>query len=84
MMPKSVSTTEAVLLTADQVIERLLDANLRSVAATCVLPAVRSGHEWRFRRADLDDWIRRQGSATPPSPASPFVAASQRADKRPS
>ena len=49
------------LLTTDEVIDRLLeDANLRRVAATCVLPAVRVGATWRFRRSDLDEWIRRQ------------------------
>jgi len=49
------------LLSAEEVIDRLLeDANLRRVAATCVLPAVRVGSSWRFRRSDLDDWIRRQ------------------------
>lgn len=50
------------LLTTDEVIDRLLeDANLRRVAATCVLPAVRFGSTWRFRRSDLDEWIRKQG-----------------------
>jgi excisionase family DNA binding protein len=49
------------LLTSEQVIERLLDdPNLRRSAATCVLPAVRSGKEWRFRKSDLEDWIRRR------------------------
>jgi len=63
MMPRPVSATETDLLTTDQVIERLLlDANLRRVAATCVLPAIRSGDDWRFRRADLEEWIRRQAS----------------------
>jgi hypothetical protein len=61
-MPKTVIATETDLLTTDQVIDRLLDANLRRVAATCVLPAVRSGDDWRFRRVDLDEWIRRQAS----------------------
>jgi excisionase family DNA binding protein len=27
------------------------------------LPAVRIGRQWRFRRADLDDWIDRQRTA---------------------
>lgn len=50
-----------VLLTGEQVIERLLaDAHLRRAAATCVLPAVRCGTEWRYRAADLDAWIARQ------------------------
>jgi hypothetical protein len=48
-------------LTSEQVIERLLeDPVLRRVASTCVLPAVRCGDEWRFRRSDLDQWIGRQ------------------------
>jgi excisionase family DNA binding protein len=51
------------LLTTDEVVDRLLeDANLRHIAATCVLPAVRVGSTWRFRRSDLDEWIRRQKS----------------------
>jgi excisionase family DNA binding protein len=41
--------------------DRLLsDERLRRVAVTCVLPAVRVGQEWRFRKSDLDDWISRQ------------------------
>ena len=56
------SSLSGDLLTADEVIDRLLeDANLRRIAATCVLPAVRVGGDWRFRRSDLDDWIRRSG-----------------------
>jgi excisionase family DNA binding protein len=27
------------------------------------LPAVRIGRQWRFRRADLDDWIDRHRTA---------------------
>ena len=52
------------LMTTDEVVDRLLeDANLRRAAATCVLPAVRVGSTWRFRRSDLDEWIRRQAPA---------------------
>jgi excisionase family DNA binding protein len=48
-------------LTSDQVVDRLLeDPLLRRTASTCVLPAVRCGDEWRFRRSDLDQWIERQ------------------------
>jgi hypothetical protein len=48
-------------LTGEQVIDRLLeDPLLRRIASTCVLPAVRCGDEWRFRRSDLDQWIDRQ------------------------
>lgn len=50
---------DADFLTSEQVIERLLaQPALRRRAATCVLPAVRVSGEWRFRRADLEAWIR--------------------------
>jgi hypothetical protein len=49
------------LLSSDQVIDRLLaEPSVRHKASTCVLPAVRLGTEWRFRLADLDDWIALQ------------------------
>lgn len=48
-------------LTSEDVIEILQrDPLLRRVALTCVLPAVRVGDEWRFRRTDLDAWIASQ------------------------
>jgi hypothetical protein len=83
-MPKSVRATETDLLTADQVIDCLLDANLRGAAATCVLPAVRSGGDWRFRRTDLEEWIRRQASPGMLGPGGPSMAVSNPSDKRPS
>ena len=50
-----------IVLTSEQVIQRLsIDSGLRRVALTCVLPAVRCGDEWRFRREDLEAWILRQ------------------------
>jgi hypothetical protein len=83
-MPKSVRATESDLLTADQVIDRLLDANLRRAAATCVLPAVRSGDDWRFRRTDLEEWIRRQASSGMLGPDGPLMNVSKPSDTRPS
>jgi hypothetical protein len=54
------------LLTSEQVMDRLLaDANLRRVALRCVLPAVWSGSNWRFRKADLDAWISREMALAP-------------------
>jgi hypothetical protein len=48
-------------LSSEQVVERLLqDPMLRRIASTCVLPAVRCGDQWRFRKVDLDQWIARQ------------------------
>ena len=58
-IPQAEDTEE--LLTSEQIIRRLrMDAALRRVAVTCVLPAVRYGEEWRFRRRDLETWIARQ------------------------
>jgi excisionase family DNA binding protein len=49
------------LLTTEEVIEALQrDPVLRRAALTCVLPAVRVGTDWRFRRSDLEAWIARQ------------------------
>jgi excisionase family DNA binding protein len=64
-MARTPTTTTAAdsgeWLTSDQVMDRLLeDPVLRRMASTCVLPAVRCGDEWRFRRSDLDQWIGRQ------------------------
>ena len=60
-MPNPFIPDAGDLLTGQQVIERLLgDVKLRRVALTCVLPAVRVGSEWRFRKEDLDEWITRQ------------------------
>ena len=62
-MTQAATDDQAELLTSEQVMDRLLaDANLRRLAATCVLPAVRYGDAWRFRRTDLDDWIRRRST----------------------
>ena len=55
------SSTAKEFLTSEDVIETLQrDPVLRRVALTCVLPAVRMGDEWRFRRSDLDQWIAAQ------------------------
>ena len=61
-MAQAVPSIEAPdLLTADQVIDRLLsDPALRRVAVICALPAVRHQGEWRFQKSDLDAWIARQ------------------------
>jgi excisionase family DNA binding protein len=64
MAPASSAANE--FLTSDDVIDALQrDPQLRRLAVTCVLPAVRVGDEWRFRRSDLEDWIARQ--RTPPA-----------------
>jgi excisionase family DNA binding protein len=57
----SVPSAANEFLTSEEVIEVLQrDPVLRRVALTCVLPAVRVGEEWRFRRTDLDAWIAKQ------------------------
>ena len=60
-MIQTATDNQTELLTTEQVMDRLLaDPKLRRMATLCVLPAVRHGGAWRFRRADLDDWIRRR------------------------
>jgi excisionase family DNA binding protein len=50
------------LLTTEEVTDLLLaDRSRQRPVSTCVLPAIRQGGRWRFRKSDLDDWIRRQG-----------------------
>lgn len=61
------------LLTSAEVAARLLEEpTLRRRLATCVLPAVRVSSEWRFRRSDLEAWIRQQVSRA--SSGSPTAA----------
>jgi len=57
----SASSPATEFLTSEQVVDVLQrDPRLRRLALSCVLPAVRVGDEWRFRRSDLDDWIAKQ------------------------
>jgi hypothetical protein len=59
--PAGAADESSEWLTSEQVIDRLLeDPLLRRIASTCVLPAVRCGDEWRFRKSDLDQWIGQQ------------------------
>ena len=59
--PSKTKTSE--FLTSEEVVERLLALpHLRSVTATCVLPAIRVGVDWRFRRSDLESWIAAQSA----------------------
>jgi excisionase family DNA binding protein len=56
-----VRTSAGRLLTAEDVVERLLKyPDLRESASNCVLPAIRVGSEWRFREEDLEAWIASQ------------------------
>ena len=72
LMPAAEPTGEDAgdLLTSEQVMDCLLaHAKLRRLASTCVLPGVKVGAEWRFRRSDLEAWIEMQ-TALPPRTAS--------------
>lgn len=61
LVPPTSSASTVDLLTTDEVMECLLAHDtLRRLAVRCVLPAVRVGDEWRFRRSDLDAWIARE------------------------
>jgi len=52
-------------LTSDEVVQTLEnDPVLRRLAVACVLPAVKVGDEWRFRRSDLEAWVAQQKIGT--------------------
>ena len=52
-------------LTSDEIVQALEnDPILRRLAVACVLPAVKVGDEWRFRRSDLDAWVAQQKPGT--------------------
>ena len=64
MQTATVEETASEFLTSDEVIDRLLlQPTLRRHATTCVLPAVRVGSEWLFRKIDLERWIAQRTSS---------------------
>ena len=57
--------SKSAFLTTEEVLV-CLKVNPRTIyrlIKTGELPAIRIGRQWRFRRADLDDWIDRQQTA---------------------
>ena len=74
---------DETFLTTEEVLE-YLQVNLRTVYRLIKagkIPAVRVGHQWRFRKRDIDAWLdsqRPRGSARPstsPAPAAGMKAA---------
>lgn len=54
--------TDSAFLTTEEVLS-CLKVNPRTIyrlIKSGELPAIRIGRQWRFRRADLDEWIDRQ------------------------
>jgi hypothetical protein len=65
-MAKAAIDDASDFLTSDEVLDRQMsDVRLRRVALTCVLPAVRSAGKWRFRKADLEEWIEQNLQSFP-------------------
>jgi excisionase family DNA binding protein len=71
-------TDDSLLTTADALAYlRTTPRTLYRHLAAGNIPAVRVGHQWRFRKTDLDQWLTRQGGRTPaiekiaPAPAGP-------------
>ncbi|MGZ9709408.1 methylation-associated defense system helix-turn-helix domain-containing protein MAD1 [Glaciimonas sp. GNP009] len=60
--PKSTSD----ILTLPEVAEylKVAERTLYRLAATKKIPAFKVGGTWRFPRADIDQWIKRQTSET--------------------
>jgi excisionase family DNA binding protein len=54
----------AAFLTTEEVLSclKLNPRTIYRLIKTGELPAIRIGRQWRFRRADLDEWIDRQRS----------------------
>ncbi len=76
LMAKAAAPDRSEFLTSGEVIGRLLDhPELRRVSATCVLPAVRVGGEWMFRRTDLETWIAHHHRAGRAASDRPSAAA---------
>ena len=54
------------ILTITEVAEylKIAERTLYRLAAAKKIPAFKVGGTWRFQRADLDEWIKRQTSET--------------------
>lgn len=66
---------DAFLTTGE--VQTYLQVNLRTVyrlIQTGTIPAVRVGRQWRFRKADIDEWLARERTGPAPVPASAPVA----------
>lgn len=61
-------TNEGYLTTADVLAYlRTTPRTLYRHLAAGEIPGVRVGHQWRFRRSDLDRWVERQSGSTQPA-----------------
>ena len=62
MMAMSSGAERQAFLTTEDVLAylKVTPRTIYRLIRTGELPAVRIGRQWRFRRADLDDWLERQ------------------------
>jgi excisionase family DNA binding protein len=62
----SSKATNTAFLTTEEVLTclKVTPRTIYRLIQAGELPAVRIGRQWRFRRADLDEWINRQRTAT--------------------
>jgi len=58
----STRTSEEAILTIKQVAEylKVTERTIYRLAAAKKIPAFKVGGTWRFSRADIDNWIKRQ------------------------
>lgn len=56
------ATTEGEILTIKEVAEylKVTERTIYRLAGAKKIPAFKVGGTWRFSRADIDEWIRRQ------------------------
>jgi excisionase family DNA binding protein len=58
---------------------RTTQRTLYRLLATGKIPAVRIGHQWRFRKTDLDRWVEERAGRLPLPKNGPAVVAASRA-----
>jgi excisionase family DNA binding protein len=74
------STEDVYLTTADALLYlRTTSRTLYRVLAAGKIPAVRLGHQWRFRKADLDRWVESRSGHLRPDQKTPLPADNGRA-----
>ena len=74
---------DGYLTTADALVYlRTAPRTLYRYLATGKIPALRIGHQWRFRKADLDRWVESRSRQLPPDRKTPPLADTRTRSRR--
>jgi excisionase family DNA binding protein len=73
--------SQSEILTIDEVASylKVAERTVYRLAAAKKIPAFKVGGAWRFSRAEIDQWIRKQSSAVPGSDGSSSAGTGRRA-----